>query len=165
MIEFVILVVLAIVAKYLGRPTQAAVKNTYKNQKKNVPGRRDTPDIQEFESIREIYFKERYKYYKESWVKFNSLLKEGRIKREEILMLRNILEDSLGDYVHDFDNFKFKSDAHRIYSYMESWHISPWQWESISKFLDGCSRSNPKETVKELPANVLVFPKNKKAIQ
>jgi hypothetical protein len=56
--------------------------------------------------------------------------------RENMVLLRKLLEESMGDLKHEYDGWKFDNEFHRIYTYMKNWHIDVYQWEEIIDFLN-----------------------------
>lgn len=101
--------------------------------------------------LKDIYENERKCYYEEARSLFNQQMKTGRLSKDHIKYLRKLLENSLGDTIHDFDNYTrtvkkgnkeikkkgFENDAHRIYTYMKSYYIEPKEWQKIIEFLKG----------------------------
>lgn len=105
------------------------------------------------QQIKEIYLKERKPFYDEARTLFNMLMKEAKLSHEQIMYLRKLLENALGDKVHDYDDFThaikrkgetirvkgFQNDAHRIYTYMKSYSIDVGDWKKIIDFLKECA--------------------------
>jgi hypothetical protein len=100
------------------------------------------PKVQQDESFRElltiksIYERERKPYALEARAIFNSLCKQGNLHRNELVLIRKLLEECMGEYKHEYDNMKFKNEFHRIYAYLQNWHIDRYQWVKIIDFMN-----------------------------
>lgn len=62
-------------------------------------------------------------YYKQAKDSFNEAIKSSNLTREQILFLKKVINESLGDFINDYKDIKFKNDAHEIYSKLKCSHI------------------------------------------
>lgn len=102
-------------------------------------------DLIHYKQIKIIYNNELKQYYEEARKLFNNLMKNKCLSHNHILYLRKLLEEELGEYIHDYDDYStkkngkiqkgFTNDCHRIYTYMKSYHISENGWKQILDFL------------------------------
>lgn len=68
---------------------------------------------------------------------FNAGMKSRALKRNDIIALIELLEQSMGkQHSKVYKNFKFKNDCHRIYVYLKSKEISIVDMKRIIKFLE-----------------------------
>lgn len=95
-----------------------------------------TMDFFTLKRFKEIYEAERKPYYEEARAIFNSLCKQGRMHGGDLVLLRKLLEDSLGSTVERYKEYKFTNEYHRIYVYMKSWYIDENEWKQIIDFLN-----------------------------
>jgi hypothetical protein len=108
-------------------------------------------DLNQYQAIKQIYREEREGLYIIARDLFRDNMKAGLMNRMDILTLKQLLNESLGDYIHEFDNYKhvvkqgkkevikygFQNDAHEVYCKMMSYHISPGEWQKIIGYLKG----------------------------
>jgi hypothetical protein len=126
------------------------IKKCGEKHKKDLKDIEKQKTLKYQDDIKEIWERERKGYYEIARELFHSAMKQGKLSREQILHVRRLLEDSLGNYVHDFDDYYkvvkkgnkevkvmgFENDCHRIYTYMKSYHISVEDWQRIIDFLN-----------------------------
>jgi hypothetical protein len=74
-------------------------------------------------------------YYETAKDLFNNAIKSGNLNREQILYLKKVINDSLGDYLKDFQYTRFQNDAHEIYSKLKSSHISINSFKKIIQLI------------------------------
>jgi hypothetical protein len=111
------------------------IQEKVKQEAKEKPRHQDM-SFNELRQLKEIYDRERKPYYLEAQSIFNSLCKKGKMHSGELLLLKTLLEESLGSYVNEYRGWKFKNEFNRIYCYLKSWHITQEEWEEIIKFLN-----------------------------
>jgi hypothetical protein len=130
-----------------------AIKNSGK-QKKRQKYVKSKMNFDDYQMIKEIYKNEREQLYLQNRDLFRDLMKEGKLSRENILYLRYLVEDCLGEYIHDFDNYThvkkikgkdgkereverrgFENDCHRLYVMMKSYHLNENDWQKINNYL------------------------------
>jgi L-fucose mutarotase/ribose pyranase (RbsD/FucU family) len=116
-------------------------------------------NLMQKQKIKEIYEQERKPYYEEARSLFNVLMKNAKLTHDQIMHIKKLLENALGEKVHDFDDFThevkkknkdgtietfrkkgFQNEAHRIYCYMKSYNIDVSDWKKIIGFLNECAK-------------------------
>jgi hypothetical protein len=126
-LSILVTVILPILKFYILAKAKERIKEQSKSQEMN---------FKELQQLKEIYVRERKEYYLEARELFNSLCKQGAIHGEDLVLLRKLLEESLGEYAKDYKGYKFDNEFKRIYVYMKSWHIEVRQWKQIIDFLN-----------------------------
>jgi hypothetical protein len=63
-------------------------------------------------------------YYSQARDLFHDAIQDGNLNHEQILYLKKVIDDTLGEYLNDFKYTRYKNDAHEIYSKLKSSHIS-----------------------------------------
>lgn len=67
---------------------------------------------------------------------FNTGMKGGLLKRQDILDLIDLLEKILGKHIKAYKDFYFKNDCHKIYVYLKSKEISSSDMQQIINLLE-----------------------------
>ena len=67
---------------------------------------------------------------------FNTEMKGGLLKRQDILDLVNLLEKILGKHIKAYKDFYFKNDCHKIYVYLKSKEISASDMQQVINLLE-----------------------------
>jgi hypothetical protein len=70
-------------------------------------------------------------YYQMAKDLFNNAIKSGSLTREQILYLKKVINEALGDFINDYRTTRYKNDAHEIYSKLKSSHISVPDFKKI----------------------------------
>lgn len=78
--------------------------------------------------------------YEEGSNLFKSLLKSKKLKRDNILELKRLLDSSIGSYGEKYKKYTFKNDTHEIYVKMKSTKIDKYDWVKIIEYLRKCER-------------------------
>jgi ABC-type dipeptide/oligopeptide/nickel transport system permease component len=126
-IAFVVTVIIPIFKVYI------TAKTSQKAKEKPKAGELSFTDLKK---IKEIYINERKPYYEECRILFNTLCKRGKMHKEDVTLIKMLLESSLGDYVSEYKGYKFQNEYQRVYTYMKNWHITKQDWERILIFLN-----------------------------
>jgi hypothetical protein len=102
-----------------------AKEKAYANVKKQKLEELQMKKVKQQIELEEILLrKEVEPYYQMAKDLFNNAIKAGNLNREQILYLKKVINDSLGDYLNDYMYTRYKNDAHEIYSKLKSSHIS-----------------------------------------
>lgn len=132
MLKLISLYAIVISIPIIGVLILALFKNWLKNYTQN---QRRTEKQKLKENIHEIYVREREPLYDEAYALFNYLLKHGRLKRKDLLKIKSMLNEALGEYKKEYARMYFKNDAHEIYKKMKSENIDKTDWLKIINFL------------------------------
>lgn len=87
------------------------------------------------EYINKIYIEERMQYYQDAHYLFNRLMKAGALNRADILKLKKMINAALGRYDLEYEDKKYKNDAHEIYSKMKDKRIDEKEWIKIIEYM------------------------------
>lgn len=79
---------------------------------------------QQMELEKILLRKEIEPYYLQAKDLFHDAIQAGNLTHEQILYLKKIIDESLGDYINDYKYTRYKNDAHEIYSKLKSSYIS-----------------------------------------
>lgn len=101
----------------------------------------------DLKKLKEIYERERKPYYLEARQLFNELCKQGRMRHEDAVLLRRLLEESLGAYAEEYKGYKFQNEYNRIYVYLKNWHIDVRDWKRVLNFLNEVYEESEVENV------------------
>lgn len=102
-----------------------AKEKAYANVKKQEFEELQMKKIKQQLELEEILLrKEIEPYYQMAKDLFNNAIKTSCLNREQILYLKKVINESLGDYINDYKYTRYKNDAHEIYSKLKSSHIS-----------------------------------------
>jgi hypothetical protein len=74
-------------------------------------------------------------YYKQAKDLFNEAIKSSNLTREQILYLKKVINDSLGDFINDYKYTHYKNDAHEIYSKLKCSHIKIPDFKKIIQLI------------------------------
>lgn len=74
-------------------------------------------------------------YYQIAKDLFNNAIKSGNLNREQILYLKSVINECLGDYINNYKYTRYKNDAHEIYSKLKSSHISISDFKRIIQLI------------------------------
>lgn len=74
---------------------------------------------------------------------FCLLMKQRKVHSYEVADLKKILNERLGKYADHYHNYKFKNDAHEIYTKMKNFHLNEYDWELILNFIHGLEANEP----------------------
>lgn len=108
---------------------QQKIKDQKKHEEKEID------NFNQLKAIKDIYLKERKPLYLQAWREFNALCKQGRMHKEDAVLLSQLIEEMLGSYADEYKGYKFKNEYNRIYVLMKNWHIDDKQWKIIINFL------------------------------
>lgn len=106
----------------LHRLTKEKAYSNYNKQKLQDLQHKKIKQQLELEDI--LLRKEVEPYYQIAKDLFNNAIKTGNLNHEQILYLKEAINDSLGDYINNYRHTRYKNDAHEIYSKLKSSHIS-----------------------------------------
>jgi hypothetical protein len=134
---FTATVVLPILKVYIQEKARQRAK-----EKKNP-----SMNFTELKELKGIYEQERKPYYLEARQLFNELCKQGRMHHEDVVLLKRLLEESLGAFVEEYKGYKFQNEYNRIYVYLKNWHIDVPDWERILNFLNELYEESEVETI------------------
>jgi hypothetical protein len=101
----------------------------------------------QLKAIKEIYERERKPYYLEARQLFNELCKKGKMHHEDAVLLRRLLEESLGAYAKEYNGYKFQNEYNRIYVYLKNWYIDVQDWKRVLNFLNEVYEESEAENV------------------
>jgi hypothetical protein len=102
-----------------------AKEKAYANVKKQKLEELQIKKVKQQLELEEILLrKEVEPYYIMAKDLFNNAIKAGNLNREQILYMKKVINESLGDYINDHKYTRYKNDAHEIYSKLKSSHIS-----------------------------------------
>jgi molecular chaperone GrpE (heat shock protein) len=94
------------------------------------------------QAIKEIYIEERKEYADQVRQKFGILCHAGKIKKEQLKMVRSLLESILGGYAVEYKDMRFDNEFHRIYTMLKSYHLDNNDCEEIMSALDQIQHSS-----------------------
>jgi hypothetical protein len=94
------------------------------------------------QAIKEIYIGERKQYADQAREQFKALCHAGKIKKEQMKMLRSLLETLLGSYVSEYKSMKFDNEFHRLYTYLRAYHLDKSDWDKILTAMDQIQHSS-----------------------
>jgi hypothetical protein len=104
---------------------ELAYQNITKKQLKELKEKKNQQRIKQQLELEDILLrKEIEPYYLITKDLFNNAMKSRNLSHEQILYLKKIINDSLGNYINDFKYTRYKNDCHEIYSKISSSHIS-----------------------------------------
>lgn len=81
-------------------------------------------------------------YYQQAKNLFHDAIQNRSLSREQILYLKKIIDESLGEYINDYKHTRYKNDAHEIYSKLKSSHISIDSFKKIIQLVKGFEAQN-----------------------
>lgn len=100
-------------------------ENYTKKQLKELKKKKEQQRIKQQLELEDILKKgELQIYYNQAQKLFHDAIQNRNLDREQILYLKKVINESLGDYINDFRYARYKNDAHEIYSKLKSSHIS-----------------------------------------
>jgi hypothetical protein len=169
-IGFLVFIVVPVFKFWIVAKAKQRIWEQQRQQKQGKKGGSDNirreVDLKQYQAIKEIYKREREPLYLLNRDLFKDLMKVGKLTREDIFQFRYLLEDCLGEYVHDFDNYEhkvkvkdksgnekevvkkgFDNECHRIYVYLKSYSLTPSNWQKINQFLVSCQNSTKEEII------------------
>jgi hypothetical protein len=144
---YIVFVVVPITLFMLRTLLMQTIKNCGKPEKKNSSKGKKEVNLREYQAIKEIWKQEREPLYLKNRNLFRDLMKEGKLTRDDILQLRNLVEGCLGDLVDDYKGMKFNNDCHRLYTYFKNYSLNERDWQKINQFLNRIT--NVERTTKE----------------
>jgi hypothetical protein len=109
------------------------IRESVKRQKKDT---QKEETFREMLQIQRIYERERKPYALEAKAIFTNLCKQGLLHRDDLVLIAKLLEECMGDYQHEYQGRRFKNEYHRIYAYLQNWHIDERQWQNIINYLN-----------------------------
>lgn len=160
-----------IVMKFIaGIGMQLLLRKVAKAEKKRRTHEKFLKDIEKFKNERvidEIYERERKLLYMQARDLFNQLMHAGSLSHREIIYLEDMIKRSLGSYIDEYKGYKFKNNAHRIYTLMKNTHIDVQDWKRIIYFLEQMQQKDKKQPalaqqVANGYSNVVLFSQLKK---
>jgi hypothetical protein len=87
-----------------------------------------------YEQIK-AYDKEIKPYYENGRAKFNYLIKNRMINRNEIILLKQMIDRAIGSYISYYKKYKFDNDVNEIYVKMKNKFIDKHDWIEIINYL------------------------------
>lgn len=85
--------------------------------------------------IDDVYANEGMQHYQDTHYLFNQLMRAGKLKRNDILQLKRMINDALGSYCSQYNKKEYKNDCHEIYVKLKSKQIDKKEWLEIIQFL------------------------------
>jgi hypothetical protein len=74
-------------------------------------------------------------YYLQAKGIFSQARNTGKLRRNDVLELKDLIDLLLADHVRDFNKHYFKNDAHEIYCKLKSNNLNQIDYERIVNFL------------------------------
>lgn len=96
-------------------------------QQKKLKQRMELEDI--------LQRKELEPYYQMTKDLFHDAIQAGDLNHEQILFLKKVINESLGNSINDYKFTHYKNDAHEIYSKLKSSHISITDFKKIIQLI------------------------------
>lgn len=122
---------------------EKAYANYTKKQLKELKEKKEQQRIKQQLELEDILRKgELQIYYNQAQMLFHDAIQNRNLDREQILYLKKVINESLGDYINDFKFIKFKNDAHEIYSKLKSSHISIDSFKKIIQLIKAFEAQN-----------------------
>ena len=117
----------------LHRSAKEKAYQNYNKKKREELQKRKFKQRMELEDI--LLRNEIEPYYLKAKDMFNNAIKCGNLNREQILYLKKVINDSLGDYLLNYKYNCYKNDAHEIYSKLKCSHISITDFKMIIQLI------------------------------
>lgn len=115
---------------------QKAYENYTKKQLKELKKKKEQQRIKQQLELEDILKKgELQVYYTQARDLFHDAIQARNLDREQILYLKKVINEALGDYINDFRYTRFKNDAHEIYTKIKSSHISIPDFKKIIQLI------------------------------
>lgn len=118
---------------------EAAYANYNKKKLKELNEKKIKQQL-ELEDI--LLRKEIEPYYQHAKNLFHDAMQSRSLSREQILYLKKIIDESLGEYINDYKCTRYKNDAHEIYSKLKSSHISIDSFKKIMQLIKAFEAQN-----------------------
>lgn len=96
------------------------------------------------DELKKIYKEEREPLYQEAQKLFKECMQQGILKRNEILVVKRMIKDSLKAYEEEYKDYKFQNDAHEIYTKFKNIHITENDWINILNYLNNIKLARSK---------------------
>jgi hypothetical protein len=93
-------------------------------------------------AIKEIYIDERKPYADQAREQFKKLCHQGKIRKEQMKMLRSLIETLLGSYAAEYKKKKYDNEFHRLYTYLKAYHLDKSDWDKILTKLEEIQHSS-----------------------
>lgn len=128
------LIILKILSFYLLQ--QLAKEKAYANFKKRDYEQLQERKIKQRMELEDILLrKELEPYYTTARDLFNDAIQASNLNHEQILYLKKVINESLGNSINDYKFARYKNDAHEIYSKLKSSHISINDFKNIIQLI------------------------------
>lgn len=96
--------------------------------------------------------KELEPYYVATKDLFHDAMQAGNLNHEQILYLKKVINESLGNSINDYKYTYYKNDAHEIYSKLKSSHISIDNFKRIIQLIKTFEAQGSNDYITVVPA-------------
>jgi hypothetical protein len=87
------------------------------------------------------------KYYELARIAFNSAMKNGQMKRDEIVGLSKLLDNMLELSNKKYDTYYFKNDCHKIYVQLKDGNLGQLEYQKIIDYISNSKGVNDSSVV------------------